>query len=174
VDVGWTNWEEITIVRAGTNAGWPCFEGPVKVKAYNKHSVVRQLCQYVRQDENLVFPLLSWNRSKPRKGWFSGHSRGSFTGHTVTGVEIYTGVQFPPRYQGALFFADYGEEWIKVLWMDDQHRLVRVEDFAGVDSPLGLDRVEMPVDLEMDPINGDLLYVSISAGQVRRIRFVGE
>jgi len=146
----------------------------VKVKAYNKHSVVSQLCHRVRQDENLVFPLLSWNRSKPREGWFSGHPRGSFTGHTVTGVEFYTGVQFPQRYQGALFFADYGEEWIKVLWMDDQHRLVRIEDFAGVDSPLGLDRVEMPVDLEMDPINGDLLYVSISAGQVRRIRFVRE
>ena len=143
-------------------------------KGLYKLSVVSQLCQRVRQDENLVFPLLSWNRSKPRKSWFSGPPRGSFTGHTVTGVEFYTGVQFPPRYQGALFFADYGEEWIKVLWMDDQHRLVRIEDFAGVDSPVGLDRVEMPVDLEMDPTNGDLLYVSISAGQVRRISFVRE
>ena len=57
---------------------------------------------------------------------------------------------------------------------DEQQQLVRVEDFAGVNSPVGLDRVEMPVDLEMDPTNGDLLYVSISAGQVRRIRFVSQ
>ncbi len=171
-DVGWTDWEEITIVRSGTNGGWPCFEGPVKVKAYNKHSVVNQLCHGVRHEENLVFPLLSWNRSKPREGWFSGHPRGSFTGHTVTGLEFYTGDQFPQRYRGALFFADYGEEWIKVLWVDDQQRLERVEDFAGVDSPVGLEGVEMPVDLEMNPTNGDLLYVSINAGQVRRIRFV--
>jgi glucose/arabinose dehydrogenase len=171
-DVGWTDWEEISIVRAGINAGWPCFEGPVKVKAYSKHTAVTQLCQPVRHDKNLVFPLLSWNRSKPRENWFSGHPRGSFTGHTVTGLEFYTGDQFPQRYRGALFFADYGKEWIKVLWVDDQQGLERVEDFAGVGSPVGLDRIEMPVDLEMDPTNGDLLYVSISAGQVRRIRFV--
>ena len=173
-EVGWTDWEEITIVRAGTNAGWPCFEGPVKVKAYNKHSVVSQLCQGVHHEDNLVFPLLSWNRSNPREGWFSGYSRGSFTGHTVTGLEFYNGEQFPRRYRGALFFADYGEEWIKVLWVDDEHQLVRVEDFAGIDSQVGLDHVEMPVDLEMNPTNGNLLYVSISAGQVRRIRFVSE
>ncbi len=173
-DVGWTDWEEITVVRPGTNAGWPCFEGPVKVKAYNKHSVVRQLCQGVRHEGDFVFPLLSWNRSKPREGWFSGYSRGSFTGHTVTGLAFYNGKQFPQRYWGALFFADYGEEWIKVLWVDEQHQLVRVEDFAGVDSPVGLDHVEMPVDLDIDPTNGDLLYISISAGQVRRIRFVNE
>ena len=173
-DVGWTNWEEITTVRAGTNAGWPCFEGPVNVKAYNKHSVVNQLCQPVRHDENLAFPLLSWNRSKPRKHWFSGHPRGNFTGHTVSCLEFYTGDQFPQRYRGALFFADYGEEWIKVLWVDDQHHLDRVEDFAGVDSPLGLVGVDTPVDLEMNPTNGELLYVSISAGQVRRIHFVSQ
>ncbi|MDH5563745.1 MAG: PQQ-dependent sugar dehydrogenase [Nitrospirota bacterium] len=173
-DVGWTDWEEITIVRAGTNAGWPCFEGPVKVKAYHKHSVVSQLCQGVRHEGNFVFPLLSWNRSKPRENWFSGYPRASFTGHTVTGLTFYTGKDFPQRYWGALFFADYGEEWIKVLWVDDQHQLVRVEDFAGVDSPVGLEKVEMPVDLEMNPTNGNLLYVSISAGQVRQIRFVSE
>ena len=55
----------------------------------------------------------------------------------------------------------------KVLWMNAQDRLVRIEYFAGVGSPVGLDRVEMPVDLEMNPTNGDLLYVLISAGQVR-------
>lgn len=173
-DVGWTDWEEITIVRAGTNAGWPCFEGPVKVKAYNKHSAVSQLCQSGQHEGNFVFPLLSWNRSKPREGWFSGHPRGSFTGHTVTGLEFYNGEQFPERYWGALFFADYGEEWIKVLWVNDQHQLLRVEDFAGVDSPVDLENIEMPVDLEMNPTNGNLLYVSISAGQVRQIRFVSE
>ena len=171
-DVGWTNWEEISFISAGTNAGWPCFEGPVTVKAYNKHEVVNQLCQSIDHDQHLVFPLLNWNRSKPREEWFSGGPRGSFTGHAVTGLEFYTGDQFPQRYLGALFFADYGEEWIKVLWIDAQHRLERVEDFAGSNSPFGLNRIEMPVDLEMDPTNGDLLYVSINTGQVRRIRFV--
>ena len=171
-DVGWGDWEEISIVRSGTNAGWPCFEGPVQLKPYTKHPAVAQLCRPVSDDERLIFPLLSWNGSKPREHWFSGHPRGSFTGYTVTGLEVYTGDQFPQRYREALFFADYGEEWIKVLWIDDQQRLERVEDFAGADSPFGLSRIERPVDLEMDPTNGDLLYVSISAGQVRRIRFL--
>lgn len=51
-----------------------------------------------------------------------------------------------------------------MLWVDDQHHLDRVEDFAGVDSPLGLVGVDTPVDLEKNPTNGELLYVSISAG----------
>ena len=61
-----------------------------------------------------------------------------------------------------------------MLWVDDHHRLKRVEDFAVAGSPVGLNRVEVPVDLEMNPTNGDRLYVFISAGQVRRIRFVSE
>ena len=41
-----------------------------------------------------------------------------------------------------------------------------IQDFSCVGSSLGLDCVEMSVDLEVNPINGDLLSVSISAGQV--------
>lgn len=171
-DVGWTDWEEITVLRTGANAGWPCFEGPVKLKAYVKHPAVSPLCEHVRHNEHVTFPLLTWHQKNPREGWLSGHPIASFTGYAVTGLEFYTGTQFPQRYWGALFFADYGEEWIKVLWVDNQHHLVRVEDFAGADSPFDLARIDTPVDIEIDPTNGDLVYVSISSGEVHRIRFL--
>ena len=60
---------------------------------------------------------------------------------------------------------DYGQNWIKVANIDTLGNLLSLTDFA--------DQVEGPVDMTVDPNTGDLVYVSILTGQIRRIRWIG-
>ena len=152
----------------------PCFEGPVKLKEYYKNPALDSLCHRVGKSERTVFPLISWHRDKPRKGWLSGQPIATFTGHTATGIVFYNGTQFPERYHGALFFADHGEQWIKVLWVNDEHHLERIEDFAGINSPIGLNSVRSPVRLgSLIPPLATYCMFRLGRVKVRRIRYVG-
>src|SRR4030095_14155606 len=84
-----------------------------------------------------------------------------FVGNCASGACFYTGSTYPAAYQGALFFSDYGQNWMRVLGVDDPDQLLGVNDIES-----GL---QGPVDIESDPISKDLFYVALGAGEVRRI-----
>src|SRR4029079_6897483 len=76
---------------------------------------------------------------------------------------FYTGSQYPAAYHGCYFYADYGQSWIRAATYDGTDKLVSQQGFAT--------DANSPVDLETDPITGDVFYVSITTGEVRRIRY---
>jgi PKD repeat protein len=78
-------------------------------------------------------------------------------------VAFYTASSYPIKYKNACFFQDYGQSWLRVAFINDQNQLVSIESFGSA--------MESPVDLQTEPGTGDLVYVSISAGEVRRIHY---
>ncbi len=82
----------------------------------------------------------------------------------VTAGAFYTGSLYPAAYQGAFFFGDFSDGWLRTLRADANDVLVpgSVTDFAT--------ELDGPVDIEMGP-DGMLYYVAISANEVRRIRY---
>ncbi len=83
-------------------------------------------------------------------------------GSAVSGVALYRGQNFPSSYNGALFFADYAQGWIKVMMA------------GGNGLPESLHRLDLRPcgcsggDLQVGP-GGELFYVDIVAGTVRMI-----
>ena len=152
-DVGWNAWEELNVATGGENFGWPCYEGPGQEGSYQSSSRTGPACDELSASE-VTAPLIAWHHGDPG-------SLG-FIGNCASGAAFYTATSYPSKYRGACFFADYGRNWIRVATVDAADQLGGIEEFATGDE-LG-----RPVDLKADPTTGDILYVSISAGEVRR------
>jgi glucose/arabinose dehydrogenase len=79
------------------------------------------------------------------------------SGSSIAGGAFYEASQFPSEYRGSYFFGDYVQGFIKRLAPDGQE----MDFLAGINSP---------VDIEVGP-EGHLYYLSIGAGEVRRVQF---
>jgi glucose/arabinose dehydrogenase len=92
---------------------------------------------------------------------------------------VYHGSQYPSAYQGSLFFADYGQNWIRRLTFDANGNVSAVLNFepadGSVDGPYGdiVFLTEGPdgalyyIDLGWDDQGGP-----IGISRIRRIRYV--
>ena len=82
----------------------------------------------------------------------------------VTAGTFYTGSVYPVEYQGAFFFGDFADGWLRTLRVDANHALVpgSVANFA--------EEADGPVDIEMGP-DGLLYYLAITSNELRRIQF---
>ncbi|MGH2492145.1 MAG: PQQ-dependent sugar dehydrogenase, partial [Candidatus Limnocylindria bacterium] len=146
-DVGWNDQEEINVGVAGANFGWPCYEGGFVQTGYQSFPA----CQALYAAESARAPLLSY-----------GHATG---GAAVTGGAFYVGTVYPTQYQGAFFYGDYAQGFMRTLRLDAGDALVpgSPASFAtGTDGP---------VDIESGP-DQNLYYLAINTGELRRIRYV--
>lgn len=84
----------------------------------------------------------------------------------MTGGAFYGGTSYPIEYRGAYFFGDWSLSWIRYLHVDDAGSVQgSVREFAS--------RTEGPVEIESGP-NGDLYYLAINIGELRRVAYTGE
>lgn len=143
-EVGNNKWEEISRGRAGTNFGWPCYEGPDVTTSSNA------TCDEV----------FSGARPATTALYQYPHEKG--LGAAIAG-DFYTGSAYPALYRNAFFFADYnvGEIFYLGLTADGA---VTPKVFAS--NVLG------PVQISAGP-NGDLYVLKIQAGMLSRIHFGG-
>ncbi|CAB1072276.1 Cytochrome c551/c552 [Olavius algarvensis Delta 1 endosymbiont] len=150
-DVGWGIWEEINRIPDPVDAivenfGWPCYEGSGRHSGYDGANL--PIC------ENL------YNAGTATAPYYAYIHQGS---SAISGLTFYTGGDYPPPYDGALFFADYSTRWIKVMFPSvggepDPGNILTFIDNA------------FAVDLQTGP-GGDVFYVDIASGQLRRIEF---
>lgn len=156
-DIGSYFLEELDIARTpGKNYGWPC----VSAVDIPEPDYYDKLCPGVDiPSQHYGEPILWYSHWTPNP---NGYSIG-YTGNCISGVAHYTGTQYPAeQYQlgtkaRAVFYSDYGGQWIRTIWVDDEDNIIEVagnQMFAGP----GLGGV---VDLEIDPVSGDLFYVGI-------------
>jgi glucose/arabinose dehydrogenase len=166
-DVGWSTWEEIdrivTPTAPTTNFGWPCYEGNARQSGYDNLNL--NICEnlYTAGDTNVTAPYYTYNHSAhvvPTESCPTG-------GSSISGLAFTpTGSSFGTAYDGSLFFADYSRNCIWVMRRgtnglpDPTNRQVFVDGAAG------------PVDLQFGP-GGDLYYVDMNGGTIRRIRGSG-
>ena len=78
----------------------------------------------------------------------------------VTGGIVYRGTQFPSQYQGAYFYGDYADDYIRYLKLDTTGAVTGSYSFAT--------GTESVVDIAQGP-SGSLFWTSISGGTVHRI-----
>ena len=77
---------------------------------------------------------------------------------------FYSGTKFPSKYRGRLFIADYARKFIKMLKLDSTGAVVNTLDLAS--------NMTSPVHMLQGP-DGSLMYVNITSGEVRKVKFVG-
>lgn len=163
-DVGWNHWDELDVSpRGGENWGWPCYEGPSSVIGYQEAWPSHHGCWSLGTPENPALPsqpTLIVSLDNPAQSVPPGLS-----GNCIIAGAFYTGTGYPTDYRGRFFFADFALNWIKVATFDSSERLVQVSDF-GTDAG-------GPVDFAVDPLSGDVHFVSITTGMVSRIRYTG-
>jgi glucose/arabinose dehydrogenase len=163
-EVGWQTWEEVDVVNApGLDFGWPCYEGLPQQPDYQAATPLHSGCGTIGTLENpgaLRPPTVSIHHWDDTLSTPPGH-----VGLVVAGGVFYEGAGYPQQYRRRYFFGDYGASWIKMLTTNALDEFVSVEDFAG--------NAGGPVSFAADPVSGDLYYVSIYTGQVRRIRYTG-
>ena len=163
-DVGWTTQDEIDVLRTkGQNFGWPCFEGAGPNATYQSQHPAHHDCASIGTPSNPATasaPALTFDHNNPAASVPPGS-----TGHCVIGGVFYTGTRYPAAYQNAYFFGDYSENWVRYAIFDANQQLVQLASFGTA--------MDGPVDFTTEPASGDVYYVALSAGQVRRIRWTG-
>ena len=143
-DVGWNSFEEVNTVPAGTNGGWPCYEG-VPRTTFSSYAVCASL-------------------------YAAGTARSPITSYSGVGVQTavvagitYTGSSYPPGYRDAFFYGDYAQNKLWTLTTDLSGRLTRGPEALAFGTGIGA-----PVAFRAGP-NGDVTYADLASGQVRRL-----
>ncbi len=164
-DVGWSTFEEINRIANPTDAvvdnfGWPCREGNAANNNYNNLGLT--MCTRIANGTvPTVAPHYAYQHGQPI---VSGDGCATGSGSATSGVAFYQGGTYPDAYDGAMFFTDYSRRCIWVMF----------PGAGGIPDPstraLFRESAAFPVELEIGP-NGDLYYVDIAAGQVRKIRY---
>jgi glucose/arabinose dehydrogenase len=146
-DVGANDWEEVNAVVRGGNHGWPCVEGPQPQAGYQALAECQAL--YAQGASAVSLPLVTYP-----------HVPGTAS---VTGGAFYTGTTFPDLYRGAYFFGDFSRGTLHYVPVDGADAVAGPIKGFGT----GIDGV---VDVQADATG--LLYLSVTAGELRRVRYV--
>jgi len=161
-DVGANTWEEINVIPAtGADArlynfGWPCFEG----RLHNGLYAGRSLCATLYADGD------SGGRTPVSPPWYTYAHTGS---SAISGLAFYTGTRYPADYAGALFFADYNANRIRVIKDTDGDGLpdAPADGTAALFADGGS---SLAVDLLTGP-GGDLFFVNVGEGRLTRVAY---
>jgi len=144
-DVGWGSREEISVVQAGRNYGWPCYEGGIQTPGFSDFEACQELYALEGSEGAAEPPAHEYERP-------------------LDGAAVIAGPTFPKSgiarpFRNAFFFGDYTME-----------NLFRVP--GGMASPTGDMEIIATglraVDLRPGP-GGTLAYVDIAEGIVGTI-----
>ncbi len=122
-DVGFTDWEEINVVKKGANFGWPFEEGQYASKrAYNK-------TEYKPAGVTFTKPVIAW-----RSGPGQVNNNGTLTNVNATPASLLPGYcaiggswhpgggNYPAEYQNSYYFADFNGGWISKMAFDSDNQ----------------------------------------------------
>ncbi len=153
-DVGGGASEEVErlVDPGGTaeNFGWPCYEGDAHMPAYDGMGL--NLCENLyTHPSSVTYPAFSYSHDAPVVPGESCPVGSS----SLSGIAFYEGGDYPDTYDGAMILADYSRNCI---WAVP----------PGGDPITLVDGAHGPVDLQIGP-NGDVFYVDLTGGTIRRI-----
>jgi PKD repeat protein len=169
-DVGWNTYEEVNRILSPTpasavNFGWPCYEGTPKMSSYDTPNL--DICENLYTDtlRPATAPYYAYNHGA---SVVTGDSCPLNNGSVISAISFYNGTRYPGAYRGALFFGDHSRNciWAMLPGGNGLPSSANLQAFV-------VDPNSHPVDLEADPISGDLLYANFDGGQIRRIQYLG-
>ena len=164
-DVGWGAWEEVNRIpnaadAVAENFGWPCYEGNGRQPGYDGADLT--VCESL-YNTGATSPYYTYHHSAkvvPTDPCPTG-------GSSIAGIAFEDGTSnYPAAYAGALFFADAsrGCIWAMQLGANGQPDPARLVPFVT--------GAATPVQVLIGP-GGDLFYVALSGGQLRRVSYPG-
>jgi glucose/arabinose dehydrogenase len=162
-EVGWRESEEINrLVDPGgltpDNFGWPCYEGEEPQDGYDDADL--DLCEdlYDQGQGAVVDPYYDYFHYEKVVAGESCSTGSSST----SALAFYPSGPFPDSYDGTLFFGDYSRGCIWAMRRGGG----ALPDPANIQT---FDTGVTPVDLDVS--QGELFYVDIGEGAIRRIRY---
>ncbi len=168
-DVGDVTWEEIDRLALPTTAsaddfGWPCYEG---AGTHPGWPAGLNQCTSLAGAGIAVAPYFTYNHANS-----VANGDGCLTGSSsISGMTFYSASTYPAKYKGALFFTDHSRDCIWAMLptggQPDPTKIVPF-DVGSVAPPSCL---TCAVDLETDPVSGDIFYANFDAGQIHRIAY---
>lgn len=175
-DVGTSYYEEINVGK-GMNFGWPCYEGGFldRSQVYGEATTSAQQVGYRAHPRTIDFcsQMYLQGQSAVRRPLFTYRhpydDQGRDLGSSITGLAFYSGTKYPPKYRGALFFADYAQLFIRYLTFDGVGKPTMHEFGKEVGSNLGAVELFAGPDSNIYAVYLDLVTRS---SQVRRFRAV--
>ncbi len=168
-DVGWNTWEEVNRMTSTTpaspvNFGWPCYEGAGRMSSYDSANLT--ICENLYADT--VHPATGpYYAYQHGVSVVSGDACPLNSGSVISGITFYAGGSYPGSYNGALFFGDHSRNCIWAM-MPAGNGLPN----AGNLQAFVVDPNSHPVDLETDPVSGDVFYANFDGGQIRRLQYL--
>lgn len=161
-DVGTGLFEEVNRIADPVDAvvenfGWPCYEGVEPFSMYEAPGLT--ICSDLYASPGAVTsPFYAYAHDGSATTCATGSA-------AISGLEFYEDGNYP-GYRGALFFTDLVAACIWVIRPGTGGELepAAAEQFAS--------DLSFPVDLEVGPA-GDLFYVDVWGGAVRRINYDG-
>jgi glucose/arabinose dehydrogenase len=164
-DVGWADWEEINRIGdvndgLAENFGWPCFEGSGRQGGYDAADL--NSCESLYAGGGHAGPFYRYHHDAKVVSNDSCPSGSS----SVSGIAFENGSNYPSDYDGALYFADAsrGCVWVMKRAGGADPNPSQVSQFVG--------GAGQPVQVVTGP-GGDIFYVDLGAGQIRRVVFNG-
>lgn len=130
-DVGWNAYEELDLVQAGGDYGWPCWEGPIKTPVY-------------QDDPRCNGPGGEYSKSAIPPVHSIPHDG---TGTAIVGGPTYVDSGYPAAYCGKIAFGTYGNGMLNTLDPASNNAV----------APFGSGNYGW-VDLESAPDDGGLSY----------------
>ncbi|MFC5409888.1 putative Ig domain-containing protein, partial [Larkinella bovis] len=166
-DVGFTDWEEINVIKKGANYGWPFEEGQYpSTRPYNK-------TEY-KPGVPFTKPVISW-RSGPgqinRNGTITNVNQtaaGQLPGYCAIGGNWHPGGgNYPAEYQNAYYFADFNGGWISKMSFDSDNQpqpatLAKVLD--------GGSSYQYITSIAFNPIDKNMYYIRYPEPGGERVR----
>ncbi len=147
-DVGWGTWEEVNVGRGG-NFGWPCYEG-----GSTRHE---KSGGYQAIDACQAFYPISKHLTLPSYGYYRAG-----VGSSVVLGDFYAGTAYPTEYRDGLFIADFNQQWIKYLTLNDDGTTKAVINFATNEGGV--------VQLSAGP-DTNFYLMRIYDGKLQRLRY---
>ena len=145
-----TAYEEVDIVEAGKNYGWPNCEGPAGLPKAG--------------------PVCPTGVTGSIYAYRHNIGQGCCQNRAIIGGEVYRGGSFPASFRGSYVYADYptGE----FFWLERTSGGVT----SGLLKDSSLTGLAQPVWLEVGPADGHIYWLNIGSdgqGQLRRLRYAG-
>jgi glucose/arabinose dehydrogenase len=171
-EVGWNTWEEFNVARiGGENFGWPCYEGFLQQSGYQLYNPAPGVIDCATTPPGILTPpQVSWKHGDAAALTplavhqdINGNPGGGYAGNCSIGGPIYTGGTYPATYVGRAFITDYVGSWVKTVTFDSNFNVTAVQDFG---SDMGV-----MVDLERNPVTGDIYGVSLQTSRIYKIRY---
>jgi glucose/arabinose dehydrogenase len=152
-EVGYVTWEEINLIAAGDNAGWPCREG---AEAGTQHQSAARWPEFCPPSVgNQRDPILAYPHYEPLDiGFF---------GRTLIGGDFYRDPNVPDVYADAYVFGDFAAGFLRTIPID-------VDGKVGEAQLLGTNLIGLAV-IAIHPVSGEIYMANVLYGQLYRVAY---